>query len=361
MQIIYDNIVFAIQQFGGISVVWQELLQRLQESSQFELKYLDIDQTLHYNYSRDNLNIADEDILSLIKHSKWSRYFPVKLKVDEPFLFHSSYYRYCTNPKAINITTVHDFTYELYNGGLKQKVHSWQKNSAIRHSAHIVCISENTKKDLLRFLPDVDEYKVSVIYNGVSDVFNVLKDKNRENSSFLPFPSESYVIYVGRRDRYKNFYLLVKGVAATDLNLLVVGSPLSESEMKSVEMLLSPERYRCMSHVKDEQLNILYNYAAALVYPSSYEGFGLPVLEAQRAGCPVIALNASSIPEVIGNTPLLMQKLSVNELVGKLNKLKNHELINRVRQEGINNSMQFSWQRMANQYIELYRQMKMKV
>ena len=355
MRLVYDNIVFAIQKYGGISVVWQELLQRLQKFAQFELKYLDTNQTQYYNYFREKLNIADEDILSIIDHAKYSRYFPVRLKADVPFLFHSSYYRYCTNPNAINITTVHDFTYELYNGGLKQKVHSWQKNSAIRHSAHIVCISENTKKDLLRFLPDVDESKVSVIYNGVSDVYNVLKDKSRDDISLLPFPSKSYVIFVGRRDSYKNFDLVVKGVAATNLNFLIVGSPLNEAEIKSIDFLLSPERYRCMSHVKDEQLNILYNHSAALVYPSSYEGFGLPVLEAQRAGCPVIALNASSIPEVIDNTPLLMQKLSVEELKSKLDLLKNQEIINQVRLEGITNSMQFSWQRMAGQYLELYQ------
>ena len=88
--------------------------------------------------------------------------------------------------------------------------------------------------------------------------------------------------------------------------------------------------------------------------PSSYEGFGLPVLEAQRSSSPVIAYNASSIPEIIGETPLLMKELTEKELADKLSLLNNTELINSVKSEGIKNSNKFSWERMANDYSALY-------
>ena len=353
--LVFDNIVYALQHFGGISVVWYELQKRMQAESKMELHYIDVDeQRQRENYNRNQLTIAREDVLWTIKHHRWARYMPVtSLKMDAPFIFHSSYYRYCTHPKAINITTVHDFTYEHFIHGIKQKVHSWQKFSAIRHSAYTVCISENTKRDLLNFLPDLDESRVRVIYNGVSEVFRKLQDS--PNANDLPFPPHSYVVFIGRRDSYKNFDLVVNAVAQTNLNLVIIGRKLDESETKKLEQSIPAERYCSLNGVFDEQLNFIYNYAAALVYPSSYEGFGLPVLEAQRAGCPVIALKASSIPEVIGSTPLLMSTLSVSEMVDKLRLLNDKDLMCQVIADGMKNSNRFSWQRMADEYLQLYQ------
>lgn len=354
MKLIYDNIVFGIQRFGGISVVWQELLSRMSETN-WDIKYIDVDAKQLDNYSRGKLSIPGKSVIQTIRHPRLSRWLPVRLQSEESFIFHSSYYRYCVHPQALNVTTVHDFTYELFVKGIKQKLHTWQKFSAIRHSAAIVCISEHTKRDLLKYMPDIEEKKVSVIYNGVSDIFRVLDEK--PDDIRLPFPINSYVVFIGRRDSYKNFELVVKCVAATSFNLLVVGSPLSEAEKTFTENLISPERYQCMSHVPDERLNELYNYAAALVYPSAYEGFGLPVLEAQRAGCPVIALNASSIPEVIGKTPLLMSNLTEQEMINKLCLLSDIDLRNRIKAEGQLNSQRFSWEKMHNQYQELYQEL----
>lgn len=357
MRLIYDNIVFALQRFGGISVVWQELLSKMQPQRQFHLEYIDIDNNIAKNPSRSRLQLPSESIVDRTSHFvKLSRYLPVRVQSNEPFLFHSSYYRYCTNPKAINITTVHDFTYELFVKGFKQKVHTWQKFSAIRHSACTVCISENTKRDLLRLLPDVDESRVRVIYNGVSEVYHVVPNCLCD----LPYPAGSYVVFIGRRDGYKNFDLTVRSVAMTQFNLLIIGGQLTDEEKKQVERFLPPQRYRCMSHIPDEQLNLFYNNAAALVYPSSYEGFGIPVLEAQRAGCPVIAYNASSIPEVIGSTPLLMQTLSDEEMVSKLRLLSNDQLMTEVRAKGLANTHRFSWQRMGDEYLKIYEEFSRK-
>lgn len=353
MNLIYDNIVFAIQRHGGISVVWEELLNRAGKT--LDAKYIDVDTTKTNNYNRGRLNIPDDKVISKISHPRITRYMPVRLSYEKPFIFHSSYYRYCTNKNAINITTVHDFTYELFRSGLQQKVHTWQKFSAIRHSDVVVCISENTKRDLLRLMPDVKESKVRVIYNGISNKFYPLSKEN--TFSKLPFPSKSFLIFIGRRDEYKNFDIVVKSLAKTQWNLLIIGSQLNKEEEKFVQSFLPKERYKCVSHIDDEELNLYYNNAAALVYPSTYEGFGLPVLEAQRAGCPVIAYNASSIPEVIGNnTTLLIDSLTETEIAEKMNLLNDSTLIEEIRNTGFKNTCRFSWDKMAQQYEELYEE-----
>ena len=352
MNIVYDNIIFGIQRNGGISVVWRELLSRMQNHIQ-NIRYVDV--APHSNYSRNMLDIPTAAILQRIRYPKLSRYLNVGLQVNQPFIFHSSYYRYCTNRNAINITTVHDFTYEFFIKGLKKSVHSWQKFSAIRNSAAVVCISENTKRDLLKLMPDLDESKVRVIYNGVSEYFCQLHESAEEAQ--LPFPEKSYVVFIGRRDNYKNFNLTVRGIASTSLNLLIIGNQLSKLERREIEQYLPHQRYQCLSYIPDERLNQLYNHAAALVYPSAYEGFGLPVLEAQRAGCPVIALNASAIPEVIGHTPLLMQKNNETELVQRLNMLSDSSLMKRVIDNGLLNAQRFSWDNMTKQYLHLYEEL----
>lgn len=354
MNVVFDNIVFSLQKSGGVSVVWQELISRYMAGNS-NVAFLEHPTDIS-NVFRMKLDLSKEKSLmysSLFLNIR--RYLTPRLKIiKKPFIFHSSYFRTCSNPNAINITTVHDFTYEYYLSGLGKKLHCWQKYNSILNSDAIVCISENTKKDLLKFIRNVDENRIHVIYNGVSDEYCVI-DRNAEQN--LPFRSKSYVLFVGSRVKYKNFELAVQGVAQTDLNLIIVGPKLNGKERRFVDDLLPKQRYIDMGYLANEKLNVFYNHALALLYPSSYEGFGIPVLEAQRAGCPVIALKSSSIPEVIGDTPLLMKEPKVEEIISKLYLLSDERLMKIVVSEGITNSKRFSWERMYNNYIRLYEDM----
>ena len=145
--LVIDNIIFYLQKSGGVSVVWYELISRLLVERKFSVYFIEykrIAQNIFYN----KLKILDRERIPLrLLCLRIQRFLPIKLCCMQkyPFIFHSSYYRYSTNPNAINITTVHDFTYEYYNKGLAKWLHCWQKYRAIRHSDHIICISENTK------------------------------------------------------------------------------------------------------------------------------------------------------------------------------------------------------------------------
>lgn len=350
MKIILDNIIFSLQQNGGISVVWYELLCRLLKENGFQPRF--IDNQKYDNPFRRRLNLEEEYVYEG-NFSRWSGICPVHIKETRPFIFHSSYYRYCNNPKAVNITTVHDFTYEYFRSGPAKWKHCWQKYQAIRHSQYIVCISENTKKDLLKFLPGINEDRISVIYNGVSDDYVVVP--KQEKLKDIPFAPFSYVVFVGSRTGYKNFELVKKSIAQSKYNLVIVGTEPNGTEDDRIKEFISKNRYFCTGFLANDQLNVIYNHAAALIYPSSYEGFGIPVIEAQRAGCPVIAYNGSSIPEIIGETPLLMNELSERELLSKIDLLSDNDLMGITRNAGLENSRRFSWDKMYYEYLDIYR------
>lgn len=349
MNIFFDNLIFSLQRIGGISMVWSELIKNLEKLKKLNVKYLEY-KNANYNLYRRNLSINPQKIIRLKHFNKiFSQFKHPIIKSNKPFIFHSSYFRTCKNKNAINITTVHDFIYEQRKMSLKEKLRVNLNYYAIRNSQAIVCVSENTKKDLLKFVSDINPEKVSVIYNGVSEEYSKLNEP-----PYLRY--NEYVLFVGGRQSYKNFEFLVKSLKDTKYNLLVCGAHLSKPEIDLLNTHL-PNRYEPIVFPSNEELNKIYNSVFALVYPSSYEGFGIPVLEAQRAGCPVIAYNCSSIPEIIGNNDLLMNNLIPEELISKLNILENSVQRDKIITEGLQNSQKFSWKKMADEYLDLYQRL----
>ena len=307
MNVIFDNIIFSLQRFGGISVVWNELLQRAQADKELNLTELD--------YRNERLY-------------RWlERYRIPDYMAEKPSVFHSSYFRVLPQAGVHNVTTVHDLTYHFYRKGLPKVVHLWEEARALKHSEAIVCISENTKRDLLTFYPWVKEETIHVIYNGVSDDFYPIK--NIEKKGYLLFIGNSSV-------SYKRYDIAQEVAKRTGLELVAA------------------------RNVTSEELNKLYNEALCLLYPSDYEGFGLPILEAQKAGCPVIAQNYSSVPEVIGKGGLIVEHSStekiVQQMVEKVNEVQSRPMQGIIA-AGIENAKRFSWDNTYEQTKNVYRQL----
>ena len=305
MQIVFDNIIYSLQRYGGISVVWNELLKRARTDTRLEVTELDYTQMPY----------------------RWmERYRIPDWKPTGPTLFHSSYFRFCPDPSVKNITTIHDLTYHFYRRGLAKAVHLWEEERAIRHSAAVICVSEHTKRDVLNAYPWLNEKQVHVVYNGVGE-------------EFFPIPSvkkQGYLLYVGGgKAAYKRLDVARMVAQQTGLPLLQVASP----------------------DITREQLNRYYNEAVCLLYPSDYEGFGLPILEAQKAGCPVIAQRTSSIPEVIGPNGLLVQHDTPERMAKEIAAIV-RELQSRPTQtlieDGIQNAKQFSWDKTYQQTQQVY-------
>jgi mannosyltransferase len=354
MNIIFDNIVFSLQKSGGVSVVWSEMIKKFLIQKDINIRFLEAENKEN-NIFRKELNIPTDQVIEPKYPFLYiQRYINPVINIKEPFIFHSSYYRVCKNKHAINITTVHDFTYEYFTKGIKKKIHCLQKYQAIRNSDYIICISENTKKDLLHFLPDIDENKIVVIPNGISEDYRIIPQA--KFSKNIPFKKNEYLLFVGSRNTYKNFNLVLEAIAASKFKLVIVGKPLNDGEKNMiVKKKVSPKSYICLNNISNQDLNLLYNNAFALLYPSSYEGFGIPVLEAQKAGCPVIAYNGSSIPEIIGDTPLLLNDLSVEAILSKLDIIHDNRQREYIIKKGIENASKYTWENTFNKVLSLYK------
>jgi mannosyltransferase len=344
MTILFDSIIFSLQKVGGISTYWYELISR----------FAIIEKNLFFIEDNANNNI----VYSKFKNNRYkiyrnispftffSRFLNIKAKsFDNPFIFHSSYYRISSNKNAINIVTVHDFIHEKYHKGLRKFIHHFQKSYAIKNANVIIAVSESTKNDLLFYHPKIDINKVKVIYNGVSDDFYNLTQKDNEFSkSFL---------YIGSREKYKNFIETIDLVSSLEsYNLIIVGNNLNKFEFSYINQKL-PNNWKLYSKISNHDLNKLYNSVFSLLYLSSYEGFGIPLLEAMKAGCPFIALNSSSIPEVAGNAGILLNNLSINSFHKAINKLTNNRID--IVNEGFSQVSKFSWNKCFEETYKIYK------
>lgn len=351
MKVILDNIIFSLQKAGGISVYWSELLSRLKDDkygcSVFESK--------NDNIFRAGLELKNtaHEILPV----KILRYLPFTKGLSPKSIFHSSYYRISLQKNVANITTVHDFTYEYFKSGLPRLVHSWQKRLAIKSSDGIICVSENTKNDLLSFYPDIDQGLIKVIYNGVSEDFYLDHEAARLLEKFFPdLVKKRYLLFVGDRSAYKNFNVVVDVLKSLkDFYLVIVGG--GRLNPKELNFIAGYEtRVKIFQGIDNATLNALYNNAFCLVYPSSYEGFGIPVLEAMRAGCPVVGTSFSSIPEVSGEAGLLIDNISADKVIEKLVQLENGAFRDKIISKGLAQSAKFSWDKCFNETLGFYQE-----
>jgi mannosyltransferase len=359
MKIFLDNIIYSKTKHGGISNYWYELSKYLLENDKNEVNFFQENTDLT-NFHRSELNISNGNIIQLENKNKiLSRLLPIKHASEEKFIYHSSYYRALSGSKnKIEVTTVYDFIHNYYFPLLKRIVHNNLKYNAIKRSKGVICISKNTYADLQKFCPTKASQKAEVIYVGVSNDYFPLQSLNDNNSLYLKSLNleSGFFLFVGGRTNYKNFDFVVDIINnINNIKLVVVGGGnLSNLELnKFTKEALA--RTVFIGAASNNELNVLFNNALSLIYPSSYEGFGIPVVEAMRAGCPVIGLNNATIREVAENSAILLEKLSLKEFENNLIKLKNKDFRQEIIQKGLIESKKYSWEKCSRETAEFYQ------
>lgn len=329
---------------------WAELTKRFSKEESivfFESK--------NKNLFRKEIDIKtnNESVISF----KILRYLPFLKKLPKKSIFHSSYYRVSFQKDIVNITTVHDFTYEYFRSGLSKYIHVWQKGFAIKRSDGIICVSENTKKDLIRLYPMIEEHKIRVIYNGLGDEFVKLENPNQYlTNDFEVLKDKKYILYVGDRSSYKNFDVAID-VLRQMLNYYLVvvgGKEFDNVEKENIKEI--KDRVYYFGGVSRDTINKLYSNAFCLFYPSSYEGFGMPISEAMKAGCPVVSTNISSIPEVAGEAALLVDEIGVAGFIGEIKKLEDSRFRDELINKGLDQAKKFSWDKCFRETYGFYQE-----
>jgi glycosyltransferase involved in cell wall biosynthesis len=371
MQIVMDGIIYQMQAAGGISRLFNELLPRMCQMNpalRITLLTSDLAQQAypsHPNirnlklpwprwwYSHDN-GRAERWL------TKFSKIFwQITFGDTKKHIWQSTYFSCVENWRGPRVVTVYDMTHEyfpaLFPESEGSKLFLQNKRHSILHADAIICISATTGSDLLHFYGEGLKDKIQVIPLGYSNVFC---EKDFLKSPFGRLFS-TFMLYVGSRADYKNFAWLLETYATWDardkVDLVVVGEPWHPAELALLAKLGIAGRVHLLDKVMDEQLCYLYNQALAYVSVSSYEGFGIPLIEAMACGCPIIASQIPVTQEVAGEIPIYFELFDQTGLVAAFDRVRREGRLSARSRAGLSRAQEFSWERTAQQTLEVYR------
>lgn len=380
MKILYDYQAFIIQTHGGVSKCFTELITHLPENIDYQIGIKE----------SDNIYLKDKKLIDNLRpcgltlknflipyyfkgkgrlfnwiNQKYPQY-PSSININKnycieiirkkqfdifhPTFFDSYYLDYIGNKPFV--LTIHDMIPELFPQYFSPKDSQINNKKILANKAtHLIAVSEQTQKDLIEKLK-IPEKKISVVYHGAPD--NPPKQNN-------PIVKGAYFLYVGSRSLYKNFnnfiYSFAKVVTQYPyLKLVCTGQPFNNKETKLLQHLRITDNVIHL-FINDQDLSNLYQHAIAFIYPSLYEGFGLPILEAYANECPVFLNRKSCFPEIAQDGALYFQ-LDNNQdtLTETIIKYINNKLISReeliLRQN--NQLKKFSWEKSANELAKIY-------
>ncbi len=340
--IVIDAIIFSLQKHGGISTYFKNLIQILDSENTNSAVFV---YEPEVKLASKRLIFQNKRILERIR--------PIKIasKEKSQTLLHSSYYRFSKSKHVKNVITVYDFIYEKFEKNIfKKYIHIIQKSLAVKHSSAIICISESTKNDFLEYYPNYDPNKIFVTHLAHSTKsVEFENDFNFDNKFIKP-----YCLFVGMRSFHKNFNSCVLALKDVEIEFKIIGGGnLNKKELALLDSTI-PGRYQHLTNVDNATLNKYYENSICLLYPSIYEGFGLPVLEAMANGCAVITTNASSIPEVAGDAAILLEEPSPSFIKDSIISLMDSNFNKSLIHKGFRNCEKFSWNITIKKTIEIY-------
>lgn len=359
MKVLFDHQVFLLQRFGGISRYHYKLFENLRAlapESTFEIAHKG---TNNFYIDGNKKNFAFKGrakLWNLINRQAVLKQLPA-YDVLHPTYYDPYFLQTKRAPKYV--LTVHDMIpeRELQAGRKEFKGLVQNKKRLIEKAPALIAISEATKKDILRFI-NVEPSKISVIHHGGPDAFD-----SGLSYRTVETVSRPYFLYVGERGGYKKFQLAVEAfgplLRAEDLHLVAAGGKLpSREELVAIERSQLTGRIHFKQNVAEADLFTLYKNAICFIYPSLIEGFGIPLLEAFSAACPVLCSRIECFKEIAGEAALFFEPDSAEDLRAAARKVyESKEQRAYLKEKGARQLAKFSWQKTARATFEVYRQL----
>lgn len=364
MNINIEGVIFELQRLGGVSRIYQEILPRIcSQNEDVVINIVTTEQLLQTLPSHRQIrhikapswtyqHIRPANMFLGLRDFLRTETEAIKLATKERSIWHATYFKIPVKWNGPRIASVYDLIYErfpsLFNTPDDDKFRL-QKKRALVNADKVICISEATRQDTIEFYK-IPEAKTETIYLGYSSVFRQLPSTSAPGQ-------KPFLLFVGMRFHYKNFLTLLSAFEKwrhkQEIDLVVVGPPWSEEELKIICELDLQENIQIKTNVPDTELCRLYNDAIALVYPSVYEGFGLPLLEASACACPIVASRIPSTQEIIGDIATYFDPLDLESLLSALE----DSLSLQHDSKYVQIARKYSWERTAKDTLDLYQEL----
>ena len=371
MKVTIDGIIYHLQSQGGISHIFDEILPRMCDQDDS----LSIDLLISGKHKKETpvhphihtYNLFPIDILCPTRIWGTTR-FPIRAYLQyltypdkSKNIWHSTYYTLPYKWNGPVVITAYDliterFALDIYNKPRDEKERIHQRK-CIERADRLISISETTKLDLELYY-QIDPQKIQVIHLAASPVFRLMKNVDHFPDTPLDKP---FLLYVGNRKLYKSFRGLLKAYSLwsrkNEVDLAVVGSAWEQEEIKMMNELKLTNQVKLFVEINKEKLSLLYNLANAFVFPSTYEGFGIPLLEAMACGCPIVASRIPSTIEVAGDCPVYFEPEDIDSFLSALDTIIAEGRNSRRVDLGLEHVNQYSWDKTAHETLKVYREL----
>lgn len=358
MKIFFDYRIFLHQASGGISRYIINLSKTFNEKNYKN----EIIAPIHINKMLKDYSLNQKKKGGFFIHRKplfsskilnYVNYFSTQLYMNKikPDVYHQTYYgNFPKLRKATKVITVHDLIHEKFHEYYGMPTNYRPKKKSLEQADKIICVSKNTKEDLLNFY-NLDEKKIKVINHGHEHILNLTKERN--------FDKKNEILYVGGRGKYKNFKNFIQAFIMNpklknEFKIVCFGGGVfSKNELNffSENNILEKIRY---VEGNDHKLAELYNSSACLVYPSLYEGFGLPIIESMAIGCPVLASEIKPIVEIAGDAAIYFDPKKIEDISQKLELFLYQNNKNKIIEDGFKKVEKFRWIKCAEETLNFY-------
>ena len=366
MDLIIDGLIYQAQPYGGISRIYNEILPRMCDMHSFLSITLLISghpkQSLPFHSQISYLSVPQIDrYLRLIwvceKLKVKSLVQQLMVRGLEGKIWHSTYYTMPLWWKGPKVVTVYDMIHEHFPDYFGKKGTNFrkQKRRCVEAADAIITISQTTKEDLQTFY-NINKSRICVTPLACSDTF---MNSGGVESSINIMTQKPFLLYVGMRTHYKNTDLLIKAYSQwyhkREIDLVIVGRPWTYDQINELLTLGIKERVHLLGYIDDWTLTHLYRRAVAFVFPSLYEGFGIPLLEAMACGCPIVASRIPSTVEVAASVPIYFEQGKVEDLLVALDRTLLESRESQRSRMGLEHVKQYSWDKTAQKTLEVYR------